>query len=67
MSGTGSFSPPAPAPARFAACYERRMSGWRDERKIRAVDDWLKANDNAARTWLCRLAREKREALPAMT
>ena len=57
----------AHATPEFADWYERGMTGWKDEQRIRAVDDWIEANDNAANAWLRLFARENREALLAMS
>jgi len=57
----------AHAPAGFADWYERGMSDWQDEQKIRTVDDWIEANDDVANAWLRLLARENREALLGLT
>ena len=55
------------APPNFADWYERGMADWTDERKIRAVDEWMEANDNSAHAWLRKLVRENSEALFALT
>jgi hypothetical protein len=57
----------AHAPAGFADWYQRGMTDWKDELRIRDVDDWIAASNNAASAWLRLLARENREALLAMT
>ncbi len=57
----------AHGPAGFADWYERGMADWQDELRIRVVDDWIEANDDAANAWLRLLARENREALRAMS
>ena len=55
------------APGEFAVWYERGMKDWRDRTRIRAVDDWMKENDEAANAWLRAFARAHREDILAMT
>lgn len=55
------------APDGFADWYERGMSDWRDEQRVRAVDDWIESTQSAAEAWLHHLARSNRDAVLAMT
>lgn len=55
------------APPAFAEFFERGMTTWRDESEIDAVNMWIDVNDDAANTWLRRLAKDHRGALLELT
>ena len=51
----------------FASWYEQGMRDWRDETRIPALDNWIKANDEVANEWLRALVRPNRESLLKLT
>src|SRR5262245_47672437 len=50
------------APRDFSYWYEQGMRSWRDD-AVFAVDDWMRANDEVANTWMRTLLRRNRDAL----
>jgi hypothetical protein len=55
------------APETYAIWYERGMANWTDELKIRALDDWVAANEDAVHAWLRKLIVDHREIMLELT
>jgi hypothetical protein len=51
------------APGDVADFYERGMTDWEDEDKMRAVDQWIEANEGPLLHWLRDFAVENRGAV----
>ena len=51
------------APLPLAHCYAKGRRIWRDERAIRAVDDWIKSHQHEVIGWLQSLMRANRATI----
>lgn len=54
-------------PVGYADWYERGMTEWEDEDRMRAVDCWMEANTAAAERWLREFVRQHREVMIELT
>jgi hypothetical protein len=55
------------APEEYATWYDRGMTDWEDEQRIRAVDHWIRDNQNRADEWLRQFALAHRDVVMALT